>query len=283
VQLLAEKFTGPADTSFSVQEKYMPYHDPFLHFHDDYELVAILNAEGTRFIGDHVEKFHGDEVVLVGPQVPHCWHIAESYNGKKPTAIVVHFTENFLGKDFFHTPEFTEFYTLLQQSTRGVLLKEDTPEKIISNMKSLVDARRLRRVLLLLEIFEKVSINQNRKLLASTTYLPLNNRNNYQRVNKIYEFVNRNFAKSINLKEVADLVHLSPAAFCRYFKKTTQLTFFEYVKEVKIGYASKVLRESNMSIAEICYASGYNNVANFNRQFKQLKSLTPSQYRQAYQ
>ncbi len=282
MQLLAEKFTDPTDASFSVQVKYMPYHDPFLHFHDDYELVAILNAEGTRFIGDHVGEFSGDEVVLVGPQVPHCWHIAESSNGKKPKAIVVHFTENFLGKDFFRTPEFSGFYGLLQQSVRGMLLKGDTLEKIIFMMKGLADARELRRILLLLEIFEKINANQNRKLLASTAYTPLANRDNYQRINKIYEFVNYNFAKSINLKEVADLVHLSPAAFCRYFKRTTQRTFFDYVKEIKVGYASKMLRESNLSIAEICYASGYNNVANFNRQFKQLKSRTPSQYRRAY-
>lgn len=260
----------------------MPYYDPFLHFHDDYELVAVLNAKGTRFIGDHVGEFSGDEIVLVAPRIPHCWHIADSSNGKKPLAIVVHFTEQFLGEGFFKIPELSSFYSVLQQANRGVFIKDDTVGKMVARMGKLSTTQGIRRLLLLLEIFENINDSQYRKLLASATYTPLADRDNYNRINKIYEFVNRNFTKPIHLKEVADLVHLSPAAFCRYFKKTTQRTFFDYVKEVKVKHASKMLRESNMSVAEVCYASGYNNIANFNRQFIQLKSLSPSRYRRAY-
>lgn len=282
MKLLAEKFADVPDTSFSIKVQYLPYYDPFLHFHSDYELVAILNAKGTRFIGDHVSEFDGPEVVLVAPDLPHCWHIANTINGNKPKALVIHFSQRFMGEEFFKTPELSCFYTILRQATRGVLIRDKAVDKMVEKMNKLLEAEGIKRLLVLLEIFESISSNRNRELLASLAYTAQTKRDDYRRINIIYDFVNQNFSKQVDLKKVADLVHLSPAAFCRYFKKTTQRTFFDYLKEIKVGHASKLLRESNLSIAEICYASGYNNVANFNRQFKQLKSLTPSSYRKAY-
>ncbi|MGB3780861.1 MAG: AraC family transcriptional regulator [Tunicatimonas sp.] len=282
MKLLAEKFANLPDTSFSVEVQYLPYRDPFLHFHDDYELVTIMNARGTRFIGDHVSEFYGTEVVLVAPALPHCWHIVDTTDGKKPEALVIHFSRKFMGEDFFKTPELASFYSVLKQATRGVLICDESVNWIAGKMDSLLAAKGIKRLLMLLEIFESISTNQSRKLLASMGYTAQTTGNDYRRINIIYEFVNQNFAKVVDLKEVADLVHLSPASFCRFFKKTTKRTFFDYLKEIKVGHASKLLRESNLSIAEICYASGYNNVANFNRQFKQVKALNPSNYRKAY-
>lgn len=280
---LVEKFSNAPNTSFSAKMVYLPYHDPFLHIHDDYELVSILNARGKRFIGDHVEEFSGNEVVLVAPHLPHCWHIAGTVNGKKTKAIVVHFSKFFLGKEFLMSPELSCFFTMLQQAERGMLIKGYSVRQMIMRMKSLPKLKGLKRLLVLLEIFEIISSNQDYQLLASVGYMPKTGNSDYGRINKIYEFVSRNYTKPLNLKDVADLVHLSPAAFCRYFKKSTQKTFFDFLKEIRIGHASKLLRESNLNISEICYASGYNNVANFNRQFKQLKAFTPKTYRANYQ
>lgn len=282
MKLLLEKFAPTPDSSFSVSVQHLPYHDPFLHFHDDYELVAVLNARGTRFIGDHVGEFIGNEIVLVAPQVPHCWHIADNMNGERPVALVVHFSEGFMGGAFFKTPEFLSFYTLIKQAERGVLLRDNSIDPIVIKMKKLPAQKGLKSLLTLLGVFENLSAQPKHQLLASAAYTPKTDNSDYHRINKIYEFVSHNFSKSINLKDVADLIHLSPSAFCRYFRRTTQRTFFDYLKEIKIGHASKMLRESNKSIAEICYESGYNNVANFNRQFKQLKSYTPSTYRKIY-
>ena len=278
----AEKFAALSDSSFSVKVQYLPYNDPVLHFHDDYELVAVLNAKGTRFIGDSVSEFHGDEVVLAAPELPHCWQVAGVTNGKNPKALVIHFSGGFLGERFFETPELACFNSVLKQATRGVLIRDESVEWIADKMDSLLTAKGLKCLLTLLEIFENISVNPNRELLANAGYTNRTSGDDYRRIDIIYEYVNQNFAKVVDLKEVADLVHLSPAAFCRYFKKTTQRTFFEYLKEIKVSHASKLLRESNLSIAEICYASGYNNVANFNRQFKYVKALNPSSYRKAY-
>ena len=282
MKLLAEKFATTPHTSYTVKIQHLPLHDPFLHFHDDYELVAILNARGKRFIGDYVGEFNGNEIVLVAPQVPHCWHISYAIDGKSPLAIVVHFSRFFMGKDFFQSPELSGFLAMLEKAERGVLIKDHFADKMVLKMKKLPKLTGLKRLLVLLEIFESISTNPDYHLLASVAYSTKKDHSDYERINTIYEYVNRNYAKPVNLKEVADLVHLSSPAFCRYFKKATQKTFFDFLKETRIGQASKLLRESNLSIAEICYASGYNNVANFNRQFKQLKDFTPSTYRTIY-
>ena len=265
-----------------MQVQYLPYHDPYLHLHDDYELVAVLNAKGTRFIGDNVSEFSGAEVVLVAPELPHCWHITDTINGKSPVALVVHFPQQFMGDGFLKTPELSCFYLVLKQAVRGILIRDKSVQQIVANIDDMLTTTGIKRLLKLLEIFELISINHYREPVASVGYAANATDTNYHRINTVYEFVNQNFTKTVDLKEVASLIHLSPAAFCRFFKKTTKRTFSEYLKEIRVGHASKLLRESKLSISEICYASGYNNVANFNRQFKQLKFSTPLKYRRAY-
>ncbi len=263
-----------------MQVQYLPYRDPYLHLHDDYELVAVLNAKGTRFIGDNVSEFSGAEVVLVAPELPHCWHVTDTVDGKSPIALVIHFSRQFMGGSFFQTPELSCFYSVLKQATRGILIQDESVRAIVATIDDMLATHGIRRLLKLLEIFELISINHHREPLASVGYAA--DDTNYHRINVVYEFINQNFTKAVDLKKVADLVHLSPAAFCRFFKKTTKRTFSEYLKEMRVGHASKLLRESKLSVSEICYTSGYNNVANFNRQFKQLKFSTPLKYRKMY-
>jgi AraC-like DNA-binding protein len=272
-------------SSFLVREFNVPYFEAPLHFHPVYELTLITESRGKRFIGDHIGDFDVGDLVFMGPNLPHLYRCTNEYYQNNPEhrarAIIIQHTEDFLGKDFFSIPEMTQVKTLLDNSMRGLAYYGKTRKEIINRLKKITDADGIEKLTQFLTILDIMGRSTEYELLARQNILGQNIKDNV-RMNKIYEYVMANFTNRINVRDVADQANMSEAAFCRYFKKKTRKTFVSFLNEVKIGYASKLLLEEDLNVTQVCYESGFENISNFNRQFKTITKVTPLKYKQQF-
>jgi AraC-like DNA-binding protein len=253
------------------------------HYHPEYELVLITSSTGRRMVGDHIGYFEKDDLVFMGPKLPHVWMNDSHYiNGETEECadgIVVQFVENFLGDKFLSIPEMADFRKVLELSNHGMVIKGRTKEKINSVMKKMLDLNGLKRLSALFSIFELLSNTNEYELLASPGFVQNTHLQCSNRFNKVTEYIMRNFDGDITLPEVAAVSNMAVTTFCNFFKDHYRVTFVEYLNTVRIGYACKLLADKNKNVVEIAYESGYKNIANFNRQFKKFKTMTPTEYR----
>ncbi|MEO9511257.1 MAG: AraC family transcriptional regulator [Flavobacteriaceae bacterium] len=251
------------------------------HFHVEFELVVILQSSGMRFVGDNIEKFDVGDVVLIGKNVPHMWLNDDKYFEKgsslEAEAISVHFKKDFLGADFFNVPEMNAISNLLYKAEQGIkFLKVE--DNVINELKILVNLNPMAQIIKIIEILSLLSRHKEFKLLASSGFMNSFHKTENRRLDKIYEYVFENFNSPIGSGDVAKVVGMNKSAFSRFFKKTHRKPFTKYLNEIRIGYACKLLLENNESITSIAFLSGFNNISNFNRQFKMIKGKSPSAY-----
>lgn len=253
------------------------------HYHPEYELVLVNKSTGRRLVGDHVGYFNEGDLVLMGPLLPHVWVNDSKYiNGQADTlaeAIVIHFKENFLGEHFLDIPEMSQFKNFIRLSNRGIAIKGESKEEIISIMEKMPDLNGIQRLASLLTIFDLLSKTTDYELLASPGFVKTNNVNSSERLNKVIEYILANFDQDISLPKVASTVNMGLTTFCNFFKENYRITFVEYLNTVRIGHACKLLTEKDQNVVEVAYECGYNSLANFNRQFKKYKQMTPTEYR----
>lgn len=252
------------------------------HFHPEFELVLVLRSTGRRMVGDHIGYFGDEDLVFMGPRIPHVWiNDPQFINGEadyQADAIVIHFMDSFLGEKFLSIPEMEHFKSVLRMSSRGLAYHGQTREKINSLMKSMLKMSGLKRLAVLFEIFDILSTSTEYEVLASAGYTQVELKAS-DRFGKVTEYIMRNFDKEITLPEVASIANMAVTTFCNFFKDHFRVTFVEYLTAVRIGYACKLLADDEHNIAEIAYESGFKNLANFNRQFKRFKNMTPSEFR----
>lgn len=259
-------------------------HSNFLkvwHFHEEFELALILQSSGMRFVGDGIGKFGAVELVLMGKNLPHMWMNDKQYfdkeTGLQAEAIVVHFKREFLGTSFFEVPEMKPIGQLLDLAARGIKF-EQIHADMIATIKGLLKLDATSRLLQLLDILSQLSKNKNYQLLSSSGFVNNFRKTENRRLDKMYEYIFQNFNTPIRSSDVAKIMWMNNAAFSRFFKKIHRKSFTRYLNEIRIGYACKLLLAGNESITSICYLSGFNNVSNFNRQFKLIKGTSPSAY-----
>lgn len=273
------------DKSFIVFREVGPFFPVPWHYHPEYELVLVTKSTGRRMVGDHIGYFEDGDLVFMGPRLPHVWVNDTAYyenTGLEADAIVIHFEESFLGADFLNIPEMENFKKFLQLSRRGLAIKGNTREKINALMKKmLVTGHGLKQLSLLLKIFDILSNYPEYESLASPGYLLSSQADDQSdRFSKVTEYIMRNFDRDIALPEIASVANMAMTTFCNFFKKHYGLTFVEYLHVVRIGHACKLLSEKNQeTVIDIAYECGFNNLAHFNRQFKRIKKMTPTEYR----
>jgi len=273
------------DKSFIVFNEVGPYFPYPWHYHPEYELVMIRRSTGRRMVGDHIGHFEEGDLVFMGSLIPHVWvNDPEFVQGKKEylaDAIVIQFVDNFLGQTFMQIPEMNEFRQFLKISDRGMVIKGKAREKINALMEEMLPNNGLQRLSSLFSIFDILSglKKSEYELLASPGSLQNINSNTSDHFNKINEYIMRNFYEDISLPEIASVANMAVTTFCNFFKEHYRVTFVEYLNRVKIGYACKLFSENDVNVVEAAYKSGYNNLSNFNKQFKKLKNMTPSEYR----
>lgn len=273
---------SPFDRSFIAETHAYPHFLKIWHYHPALELVYMVKSRGTRFIGDNIGKFQEGELILVGENLPHSWQNDDVYFQKdsdlRAEAQVIHFRKDFAGDTFIGLPEMQPIRAMIDRAQQGILFHGRVKEIAQDRMNAILKADGFERFLLFLKFLKELSDESHYELLSTPGFgIPFKESGD-NRLDKVYAFVLDNFKRDIRLEEVASLVSLNPTAFCRYFKKSTTKTFSRFLNEIRIGYACKLLLEKKLNISEVSYDCGFNNLSNFNRQFKTVMKISPSSY-----
>jgi AraC-like DNA-binding protein len=282
-----EKINKPEDQSFYLEEVIKPYFSDLWHFHPEIEILYVREGSGTKYVGDSINTFYPGDIVIIGSNTPHV-HLCNSdyYNLENKLmsgAICIQFMEDFLGKSLQGIPELYKINEFLNEAKRGITFKNRTNNILIKHLEGLPSRRGMDRLLGLLTILDIMSTSNDIKYLSSPDYKPgiINSEDKY-RMETIFRYVIQKFPNKIFLEEIASLVNLTPHSFCRYFKSRTTKVFSSFVNEVRIGNSCRMLIENKESISQVCFASGFNYLSNFNRQFKKIKGMTPSEFQRKY-
>jgi len=281
---LLKVLKGP-DRSFSVRRDLFPINNRW-HYHSEVELIHIKKGEGTQFIGDSIKRFKSGDVVLVGSNLPHYWRFDDVYYEENTKAIadvrVAHFNENFWGNQFLELPENLNLKTVLEKAIRGLQITGKTKQKVAELLEQLQEADGPQRIILLIEALTAVANAKQPVPLSSMGFKPDLVDAEKDRINAIYEYSIRNFKRKIQLEEIADVANISPNSFCRYFKSRTRKTYSQFLIELRVGHACKLLIENNHCIKRLCYESGFNNFTSFHKYFKMITGKSPLVYQKEF-
>lgn len=272
-------FTG----SFSMKEICVPYFVNTHHFHDDYELVLVLESSGNRIIGNHVGNFKKGDMVLVGPKLAHAWfNDQEYYDGHEELlarSIVTYFKKSWLEGQLSELAVGAKFKEMREGAARGMKINGITNKRVTDLLMKALHAPHLLKAAGIFTVLHELTETSEFELLADAAYNNASGHNEASRINEVYEYVIQNFTTEIRLDIAADIANMSPNAFCRYFKSHTQRTFSHFVNEIRVGHACKLLQKDDLSISQVCYASGFQSMSNFIKFFKRYMKKSPLQYR----
>lgn len=253
-----------------------------LHYHEELELNFVMNARGAkRVVGDHMEEIGNLELVLVGSNLPHVW-LTNKCKSKEIREVTIQFHKDLLDEKFLRRNQMSFIRSMLEKSARGILFSKKTIEQIMPRIVDLKHKQGFDSVLELLSILHDLSISRNMQFLSDATFNQAEFSHNSRRVERVFQFMNHNFHKTVSLAEAARLANMTEVSFSRFFKKRTGITFIDSLMEMRLGHASRMLIDTTQSIAEIAYDCGFNNISNFNRIFKKKKNCTPKEFRQNY-
>ncbi|TZF81109.1 AraC family transcriptional regulator [Pedobacter sp. BS3] len=270
--------------SYRVFHTIQPHFGTVWHYHPELELHYIIRGEGIRFIGDSIDHFSSGELVLLGANLPHTWRCREEYfrndSDKVAEAMVVQFLPECLGCDFLELPESWPLTRLFDKASAGMFIRGKSKDEVCRLMQHAMLADGLERLVILLRIL---------KILAHTEeYHPISATNNFRpkeadrlRLNRIYDYTLTHYRNAISLNEIAAICHTSIANFCRYFKQITRKTYSNFLTEVRINQACRMLLETSNTVTYISYECGFNTTASFYHHFKKLKGVTPSVYKKS--
>ncbi len=282
-----EKINKLEDQSFYLEEVIKPYFIDLWHFHPEIEILYIQKGFGTRYVGDCISSFYPGDLVIIGSNTPHVWSSGSDFLNPESkllsSAICIQFVEDFIRNPLSDIPELNIINEFLNKSKRGIQFIKKTHNVLVKHIKELPSMRGMERVIGLLTILDIMSTSSDVKYLSSHDYAPaiINSEDKY-RMELIFQHVIRKFPNKIHLKEIAALVNLTPPSFCRFFKSRTTKVFSSFVNEIRIGNSCKMLIENKHTISQVCYLSGFNYLSNFNRQFRKIKGMTPSEFQQKY-
>jgi len=252
----------------------------FWHFHPEFELVFLDGANGTRHVGKHISRFHGSDLVLIGSNIP---HLNFDFGIKAPyEKTVVHIKPDFLSDAFASTPELKKIRELLILAQHGIAFGKLTQEQVGPRLKKLHTLNYFEQFLELLSLLQMLAYAEDVELLHPHPVVNTHTEKEQGRLKKIYAFLDENFQRKIEIDEVAQLSNLTNAAFCRYFKKMTRLTFTEFVNHYRIDKAKKLLRLDN-NITETCYQCGFESISYFNKVFKKVTGENPLAFKKKVQ
>ena len=255
-----------------------------LHFHEECQLAYIIKGSGKRIVGDSVEHFDEHELVFIGSNIPHVWY---NIDAKTPKTKKLHSISLslFISPERFlnHMSDFGDverIKALFRKAQRGMFITDQTKSKLISLLKKAENEKNsIKHTIILLELIYILCITNEYRFLASGSYVNYLQNNENERMDNVYKFLMKNFNRDISLAQVAGIAAMNPNAFCRFFKSRTQKTLTQFINEIRIGHACKLLASDNKSIENIAYECGYNNVSNFNHFFKLIKKTNPRMYR----
>jgi len=280
------KSSIPPSQIFVVKDLEDKHFDPIWHAHSEYQLFVVLEGTGTRFIGDSIKSFRPGELILTGPHLPHVWRSDETYFDRNSAditkGIVIYLNENFLGDHILEKEEMLGLKKLFVKSMRGLEFYGAKKLQVIEMMKELVGLQGIPSVIHLLHILEILAVTKEYHYISSKAYDEGIDQHETDRLNKVYEYAFKNFRKKVLLEDLAELLHMTPTSFSRYFAMKNNKPFSRFIAEIRIKHACKMLTETEESIAQICYDCGFNTLSNFNKQFKEIMLKKPMQYKKEF-
>lgn len=248
----------------------------YWHFHPEFELTFIVALNGTRRVGNHVGDFQGSDLVFIGSNIPHLnfdYGIKTEYE-----KVVLQIKEDFFKNDFITTPELASIYELFENSKKVVCFQGEVKEKVGKRLQGLHLLTHFEQFIEVLSLFQILATATEMTLLHDKPFENLYNNKEQLRLKVVYKFIENNYQRAISIEEIATLTHLSKAAFCRYFKKMTRLTFTEFLNQYRIEQAKRLLK-SDKNVTETCYECGFESLSYFNRIFKKVVGENPIQFK----
>jgi AraC-like DNA-binding protein len=269
---------------FLVKEFDLPYFSTEFHFHEECQLTLIIESEGKRIIGDNVDVFSKGEMTFLGSNLPHVWHNSQEYlnvQGKgKAQSIALYLKPKELLEIIGQMTHSKKLSELLDKSRLGMKIMGETKTRLEGMLKNAIHLTDMAAAINILEMVQLLSNTDEYELLASPGFINRIQFKDNPRMSLVYKHVFDNYSEEISLHTVANKAGMTPESFCRYFKSVNKKTFTYFVNEVRISHACKLLAEGETNISSIAYHCGYNSISNFNRFFKQIKQITPKEYKQ---
>ncbi len=242
----------------------------------------MVKGTGIRFIGENINNFEKDELILLGSNIPHTWKCNANNNNDYVEALVMHFHPECLGTAFLSLPEAKKVQKFLLLANQGILYYGETKQKAVKFMRKMKNTSGLDKIIFLLKICDLLSSSTEYEIISSQYNSGKLNKADEQRLNKILNFTFSNFKQKIYIEDIADLSNLSVTSFCRYFKTSTKKSYFDFLTEIRISYACRLLVNSDQPIKSIAEESGFDNTSNFYRHFKRFKNSSPNEYKKSY-
>jgi AraC-like DNA-binding protein len=272
------KLPKTENTPLRVQVDALPYFYDKLHFHPEIQITLVLKGKGTYFIGDKIERFEEGQLFVLGGNLPHVFKSDREYFEDKNLsveAISLFFMSDIFGKGFWEFEETHQLEDVFADSGKGLVLEG---ESFSNYFEKIAGAEGFEKFVLFFQILQEILMHEDRKVISSMAFTSPQRDIENERINSVFDFVINNYKEDITLKIIAEVASLTPNAFCKFFKVRTRKTFFEFLNEVRIGNACKLLQTDHLSISEVAFESGFNNLSNFNRQFQKRMNMTPKKY-----
>lgn len=265
-------YTAPVESHHAFDAPY--------HFHPEFEITYIESSHGIRYVADSSEPYAPGDLVLIGGNVPHVFaRDLRTEASEHHSSIVTQFRLDFMGDGFFDRPELRNVRNLLASSAQGLHFDAKTADKVRLLLVELLQAESATRLVLLLRILECLAHAKGRPLASGGITKPID-RKDLERIQVVCKFIEENYENEIGLETIAQVAALGPASFSRWFKTATSKSFVEYLTEVRLSHAYKMLVETNKNITEVAFDCGFTSISHFIHRFTKIRGVSPRQFRQ---
>jgi AraC-like DNA-binding protein len=282
---LLEKIRVKEDESFSIGIFQDTRDKCTWHYHNNYEISFITEGSGKRIVADSIEEFQPGDLVFIGRNLPHVW-IPEKEprtpSNRSLEMVYLQFTSEVMGQQFLMLPEFKNIAKALVLSERGIQIVGQTLNEVSEIMLQLPYLKSFDRMLHFLKMMDIIGNSESNIQLASKEYLNMRFTTGNKRIATIHGYLMNNYREEVDLKGLAALVNMAEGSLCRFFKTNMGLTVFEYLNQIRVEFGCKLLMDPDLGILEICLDSGFNNLSHFNKQFKKITGVTPTEYRKRF-
>jgi AraC-like DNA-binding protein len=254
-----------------------------LHYHEEFELNFIENAGGTkRIVGNSIELIDDLELVLVGSNVPHGWFDTEATAFQDVREITIQFHKDLFDEKFLNRDQMSLIRSMLERSRNGISFPKATIKNIRNSLELLSQKKGFHSVIEFVSILHELSLSKNTKILSSMTLADEDMTYESKRMEKVMNYLKANYEHKITLEEVTEVMNMTKISFSRFIRKRSGKTFTEFLNDIRLSHASRLLIDTQQTIAEVSYKCGYNNLSYFNRTFKRKHKITPKEFREAY-
>ncbi|MEO7766456.1 MAG: AraC family transcriptional regulator [Ferruginibacter sp.] len=285
MKAVLRQITSTPEYSFLVRKDVGEHTMNNWHYHPEFELLYIKKSSGTWLIGDHIGHFQNGDIVFIGPDLPHCFRHEKEYTKNDKSAgetICVKFLFQIFGNQFFNMPEVKGIKELLSRSNCGLRITGKTKTSISKIIDKMPEVSPGKKLVHLLSILEEIAESKEYTTLSSKGFMQSRGDIDNERIKTVFEYTFNHYNEKIAIDDLASILNMTRESFCRYFKSKTKKTYVQFLMEVRIGYACRLLVEDEKNVAEISYECGYNTISHFNHQFKSITAKKPLEYRKDY-